>query len=331
MKNVLVIGGRSFFGGHIVRALAASGYQVIAQSTTTTDFQNLTDLMPHPSITTVRCSYDDKEGLSALMARVDYLVFSAVPPGKQSIGQTKIRENEFKQFKNILEILTASNIKKTVYVSSCSTIAEVTDGIADENCVAAKPHGWIGLSFKFKQENLVMEYFKKGLNIVTVNPTMLIGDYDTKPSTGEFFKFIDKAPFTFLNNSKINIVDVADAARGVALALEKGRAGERYLLGGLNILQKDLSARIRKCGNKNVPFLDIPYPVAVITSYLTEVLNLLLKQEKPLVPLIGIELQTHGNQHFSLKKAKQELGYVPGDTWSAVDRAYRWYIEHHIL
>ncbi len=331
METVLLIGGRSFIGGHVCRALIKRGYHVLLHSTTTSNFENLKDILPHAQVKAVVCPYAQKEQLAALMREAQYVIFSAVPPSKQSLGQSKAKERDLNNFKVILDVLTVAAIKKSVFISTCSTIGLVKNGVADENCIAKGPQGWQGIAFKFRLEDMVMDYVKKGAKIVIVNPTMFIGEYDTKPSTGEFFRFIDKAPFIFLKGTKINIIDMEDAGLGTVLALEKGRIGERYILGGKNILQEDLIARIKQCGGKKMPSIAVPYTVSVALAYLSELVNLVLRQDKPLIPLIGIELTAHGTQHFSIEKAKKELGFVPGETWSAVDRSYKWYKDHGVL
>jgi dihydroflavonol-4-reductase len=331
METVLLTGGRSFIGGHICRVLVKRGYHVILHSTCAAQFDNLKDLLPHPHVTPVMCSYGETQRLAEVLSKAQYMIFSSVPPGFQSLGQGKVKERDLANLKLILDLLAASSIKKSVFISTCSTIGKVSEGLGDENSLPPKKQGWAAIAFKLKLENLVVDYFRKGLNVVIVNPTMLVGDYDSKPSTGEFFRFVDKAPFTFLDGAKINFVDVADAALGTVLALEKGRAGERYILGGVNTVQEDIVKRIRECGGKKMPSIAIPYFVAVSMAGISEFINLIMRRERPFAPLLGIELSVHGNQHLSCEKAKRELGFVPGDTWSAVDRAYRWYKNHGLL
>ena len=331
MEAVLLIGGRSFIGGHVCRVLIKRGYNVLLHSTGTSKFDNLVDVLPNSQVTPVSCAYENKEQLSTIMGRAQYVIFLAPPPGKQTVGQGKTKDQDFDNTRTILNVIAAHPIKKSVFISTCSTIGKVKDGVADETSIPSDTQGWEGLAFKFKLEKLIMEYFHKGMPIVIVNPTMFIGEYDTKPSSGEFFRFIDKAPFKILPKAKINIVNLEDAGLGVVLALEKGRSGERYLLGGINILNEDLIARIKKCGGHPVPPIVMPYMMCVAAAYCSELVNVILKKDKPAIPLIGIELTVHGNQHYTCEKARKELGYIPGETWSSVDRAYVWYKKNGIL
>ncbi len=331
METVLLMGGRSFIGGHVCRALIKRGYKVLLHSSSSGDFKNLGDILPHPQVTVESCSYEDKDHLAKLMAQAQFLIFQAAPPGKQTLGQKKAKEHDFDSLKNILDVLAASPIKKSVFISTCHTIGDGKNRPADEECIVTKRQkGWLALPWKFKMEKMVVDYSQRNINIVVVNPTMFVGDYDTKPSTGEFFVFIDPFPFNVLSGVKINIIDVADAALGAVLALEKGRAGEKYLLGGENIVHDELVRRIKKCGGRKMPPLAIPVPVTVAVAFISECVNLVLRQEKPAVPLLAMELQLHA-QHYSSEKAKRELGFIPGDTWSAVDRAYQWYKSHGML
>jgi nucleoside-diphosphate-sugar epimerase len=92
-----------------------------------------------------------------------------------------------------------------------------------------------------------------------------------------------------------------------------------------------LIGHIRALGGKTMPRVAVPRSVAVATAYFFELLNLALRRPKPIVPLLGIELIEQGSQHLSCEKARRDLGYTPHDAWPAVDRAWRWYVEHGVL
>lgn len=328
-KTVLLMGGRSFLGGHLCRVLIERGYQVLLHSSSTSRFENLKDVLPHPQVTTVTCPLDSPEQLSQLFTQAQYLIYAAVPTHKQTLGMQKVRDRDFANFKNIFDLIKASPLQKITFISTCSTIKRV-EGIADETCVTER-QGWANLAVKFKVEQAVLNYARQGMPVTLVNPTMFIGEYDTRPSSGDFFKFFQNAPFLVMKGFKTNIIDIRDVALGAVLALEKGRVGERYILSGENIYVEDLIIRIKKNAGKSIPPLVIPWPMVLGASLLSEVINMVLKQPKPLAPLLGLELKRHGSQHYSCEKAKRELGFAPRDPWTAVDKACAWYKAHGML
>jgi dihydroflavonol-4-reductase len=331
--TVLLFGGRSFLGGHICRALIRHGYRVLLHSTSpAADFRNLRDLQPNANIEPVVCGFDKPGQLRELMERSQFVIYAAIPYSKQSIGQSGKTRQDLRDLESTLSILAASNITKTVFVSVSGTIGRVSGGIADETRVAEDaPGGWGHLKLKVASEQLILQHARNGLRAVIVNPSMCVGEYDTKPSTGEFFKFFARFPFALMPNERLNIVDVEDVALGTVLALEKGQSGQRYILSGTNTTMGALIRRIKQLEGKPMPRLAIPRRAAILVAYFFELLNLVARRSAPVVPLLGVELIEQGSQHLSFGKAERELGFEPRDAWLAVDRSYQWYRENRML
>jgi dihydroflavonol-4-reductase len=333
MDTVLLFGGRSFVGGHICRALTRRGYRVLLHSRSSGEFRNLDDLIPCAAIEPVVCGFDKHEELQRLMGRSQFVIYAAIPYSKQSIGQSSRLHRDFIEFESNLNLLTILNIKRAVFVSVSGTIGRVDGGVADETCLVGskRPKSWGHLTQKVASEEMILRFAWKGLQAVIVNPSMCVGEHDTKPSTGEFFRFISWLPLAFMPNALLNIVDVEDVAIGTILALEKGTVGERYILCGTNTNMGALIRRIKKLGGKSTPRVPIPRSIAVGTAYFFELLNVVVRRPEPFVPLLGIELIEQGSQHLTCAKAANKLGFVAGDAWAAVDRAYHWYVNHGIL
>lgn len=330
--TVLLFGGRSFLGGHICRALIQSGYRVLLHSTNSTVFENLRDILPHCDIEPVCCGFDNPERLRELMERSQFTIYAAIPYSKQSIGQTWKIEQDLLEFESILYLLSAAHIAKTVFVSVSGTIGRVIGGIAEETDVIESPKGWGHLKFKIAAEQLILQHVTcDGLRAVIVNPSMCVGEHDTKPSTGEFFKFFAHYPFALMPDERLNIVDIKAVASGTVLALQYGISGERYILSGTNTTIGALIQHIRQLDGKRMPRLAIPRSLAIIAAWCSEILNLVMRRPAPIVPLLGMELIEQGSQHLSCYKAQEVLGYDPGDAWHAVEQAYRWYKMNGIL
>ncbi len=136
METVLLFGGRSFLGGHICRALVRGGYRVLLHSRSSGAFNNLPDLVPDARIEPVACGFDDHAAMRTLMRRAQFIVHSAIPYSKQSIGQSGKSRRDLQQLEAMLDILATATIKKSVFVSVSGTIGRVAGGVADETRMA---------------------------------------------------------------------------------------------------------------------------------------------------------------------------------------------------
>lgn len=322
-KTVLLMGGRGFLGGHVCRQLIQSGYQVLLQSTSSVDFENLSDLLPHPQVKTVQFDPYNSYDYQAVKTNCDYLIHCALPYSLQTIGQQKRREKNLRQLEDFLK--ASKGLKKAVFISASGTIGKSHSQPATEILSGEALDSIPSLRDKWSMEKLILSYNSPELPIVVVNPAQFFGEYDTKPSTGEFFKFIVNSPFIFLRDQPINIVGVEDVAKGIVLALEKGRAGERYLLSGENTTLWELAKHIRKNWGKSAPLGSLPFILLKSMSYISESLSHLLKLKKPAIPMVGLDIMKYGNQHYDHSKATNELLYQPGSAWQAIDKAARWY------
>ncbi|HEY4044295.1 MAG TPA: NAD-dependent epimerase/dehydratase family protein [Rhodopila sp.] len=332
-QTVLLFGGRSFIGGHVCRVLLRRGYHVLLHSSSCGDFANLRDLMPDPAIEPVVCDLYQLDQLRELMGRSQFVVHAAIPYSKQSIRRAGSARRDLRRFKDTLTILAASDVRRSVFISVAGTIGRVAGGIADETRFAGEDElkGWGHLRQKIASETIIARYVRRGLDAVIVNPSMCIGEFDTKPSTGEFFRFFARCPFLLMPDALLNIVDVEDVALGVALAMEQGIAGQRYILSGTNTTMGALTERIRRLEGKFVPRFALPRRAAIATAYFFEILNLVLRRPAPAVPLLGVELIEQGSQHLTCQKAERGFGFAPKDAWQAVDRAHRWYQQNAVL
>ncbi len=204
MPTVLLLGGRSFIGGHICRALIARGYHVLLHSRSSADFRNLSDIIPNAAVEPVVCGLDRHDELRALMDKCQFAVCAAIPYSKQSIGQRRAIHRDAQEFEATLAMLSASRIAKSVFVSVSGTIGRVAGGLADETRLAAHdpPTGWGHLVHKIAAEEMIGRYVRNGLRAVIVNPSMCVGAFDTKPSTGEFFKFFTRSPWSLMPEAR---------------------------------------------------------------------------------------------------------------------------------
>jgi dihydroflavonol-4-reductase len=163
---------------------------------------------------------------------------------------------------------------------------------------------------KLRAEQLVLDAARDRLDAVVVNPTTPVGPGDHKPTpTGRMIAGVATGRIrAYIGGTGLNVVDVADVARGHALALEHGRRGERYLLGGVDLELRDVFAMIARAVGRPPPRLRIPYalPRALAAARLLNRHEVLLAR----LPMF-----------FSSEKARRELGYAPGDVAPAIAAA----------
>jgi dihydroflavonol-4-reductase len=217
--------------------------------------------------------------------------------------------------RRVLERMNAANIRRMVLASTSGTIGVSKDEeILDETAPYAEEivAGWPYYASKIYQERLAFEHGERlGIEVVAVNPSLLLGPGDRRlSSTGDVRKFL-KRQIPTVPDGGINFVDARDAAAATANALEHGRAGERYLLGGPNWTMKEFFARLGRISNVSPPRLKLPVKWSKWGASLVEELYRHRGKEPP-VDRISVEM----SEHFwwiDSRKAETELGFAARD------------------
>ncbi len=177
---------------------------------------------------------------------------------------------------------------------------------------------------KYQAELLALEFAREGLPVVVVNPTAPVGDHDFKPTpTGKIIvDFISGRMPAYLDTG-LNVVDVADAAAGHLLAGEKGKAGERYILGQRNMNLREIFDVLEEVSGVAAPRWEIPYGVAYAAAVISTGWARLTGRE-PRAPLDGVRM-ARKKMFVSCHKAEQILGYTPAPVEGALARAVAWF------
>jgi dihydroflavonol-4-reductase len=211
--------------------------------------------------------------------------------------------------------MAAAGVRRMVLASTSGTIGVSTrEEILDESAPYAEEivAGWPYYASKIYQERLAFEHGAKlGIEVVAVNPSLLLGPGDRRlSSTGDVRKFI-KRQIPTIPDGGINFVDARDAALATAAAMQKGRAGERYLLGGPNWTLKEFFARLGRVANVAPPRLKLPASWNKLGASLVEELYRWRGKEPP-VDRIGVEMAEH-YWWIDSSKAVAELGFAARD------------------
>jgi len=227
--------------------------------------------------------------------------------------------------RNLLEAARRGGVEKVVYTSTvgCIGIPEDRPGSEDVEVHLEEMTGAYKRS-KFQAEQLAIEFARAGLPVVIVNPTTPIGDHDFKPTpTGKIVVDFLKGAMPAFVDTGLNLVDVEDISEGHLLALERGRSGERYILGCENLTLEQILTRLAGISGGQAPRWRIPYAVAYAAGVASTGWANLTGHE-PRAPLDAVKM-ARKKMFVSLDKAKRELGFNPGPVDGALKRAVDWF------
>ncbi|MDQ3865224.1 MAG: NAD-dependent epimerase/dehydratase family protein [Actinomycetota bacterium] len=286
--KVYVTGATGFVGGHVARELRERGADVRAERVELLDVDALARAF---------------SGCEAVVHAAALYSYDADPALMEQVNVEGTR--------NVLEACARGGADRVLYTSTAGTCGPVPGRLATES---DEPPAW-ELAVPYKRtklaaERLVLAAASGGRDVVVVNPTTPLGEGDRKPTpTGRMVAGVARGRIRgYVASTGLNVVDVRDVARGHALALERGRAGERYLLGGANVPLRDLFAAIAALAEKPPPRVRVPYAAAVTAARL----GLANRDEVRLARL---------PMYFSSEKAENLLGYRPGPVEPALARA----------
>lgn len=286
--DVYVSGASGFVGRHVASALTAAGARV------RDEFVEL----------------DDRAGLERAMAGCEAVVHVAALYSYDASPEELWAVN-VEGTRNLLEACARTGVRRLVHTSTAATCGPVPGRVASEE--DGPPRWELAVPYKrtkLEAERLVLAAASEGLDAVVVNPTTPVGEGDERPTpTGQMIRGVASGRYrAYLAGAGLNVVDVRDVGRGHALALERGRRGERYLLGGHDLELREVFALVAAAAGRAAPRLRVPY-TAVRTA---GALGLVNRHEALLARVPA---------YFSSAKAERELGYASSPIEPALTRA----------
>ena len=321
--KAFVTGATGFLGSHVARVLSNQGADLRLLVRAGSNLKNLNgmkaetangDLRDVPSLERAMSGCDTVFHITA-----DYRLWVRDP---NEMYRTNVAGT-----RGMLEAARKLGIRRMVYTSSVATIGFRTDGRAADEDSPVSLADMIGhyKRSKFMAEQIALEAGRAGMHVVTVNPTTPIGEQDVKPTpTGRIVVDFLQRKFPAYVETGLNLVDVRECALGHVAALEKGRPGERYILGGEDLTLKQILDKLGQITGLPSPKLKLPYVVAFVAGVVDEaVTGLLLRRE----PRATVDTVRMGKKKMfaSSAKAERELGWkvVPVD--DALRRAVEWF------
>lgn len=324
--TTLVTGATGFLGNHVARQLVAAGHsvRVLVRSTS--------NLAPLEGLNAERITGDlqDLASLDRAMRGVRRVYHAAADYRLWTKDPDQIYESNVAGTRRLLEVAGQSGVERVVYTSTVATIAVPAHGssLPNEDTPATLDQ-MIGhyKRSKFLAELEAIKAAAAGIPVVIVNPTAPVGPGDWKPTpTGRIIVDFLNGKMPAYVDTGLNLVPVEDCAAGHLLAAEKGRIGERYILGARNMTLKEILGALALITGRSAPRVRLPHAVALAAGYADEFFSRLTGRE-PQIPVEGVKMSRH-RMFVESDRAQRELGYRPGAVEPALERAVRWYVEH---
>lgn len=322
-KPVLVTGASGFVGAAVARALMAQGRQVRVLMRPQSDRRNITGLDVEPRTG----SLEDAPSLGAALAGCGALYHVAADYRLWVRDESAMFKVNVEGTRQLMQAALEHRVEHIIYTSSVATLGLPRDGgIADETTPSTLDD-MIGpyKRSKFLAEEVVKELVKeRGLPAIIVNPSTPIGPRDVKPTpTGRMIVEAASGRMPAFVDTGLNVVHVDDVAAGHLLAEQKGRVGERYILGGENLTLAEILRRIALLTGRRPPTLSIPIPAIWPIAIGAEAWARLSGKE-PFVMRDGLRM-ARKKMFFSSAKAERELGYRARPAQEALADAVAWF------
>jgi dihydroflavonol-4-reductase len=282
--RIYVTGASGFLGGHVARELREQGAGVR---------DDWVDLL-------------DRDRLRRAVDGCD-AVFHVAALYSFTAPERELEAVNVEGTRNVIDACRAAGVTRLVHTSTCATCGPVPGRQATEE---DEPPAW-ELAVPYKRTKLEAERMALASGAVCVNPTTPVGEGDTRPTpTGAMIRGVATGRYRAYPRIGVNLVDVRDVARGHVLALEHGRAGHRYLLGGIDLTLREVFAAVADLAGRRRPRISVPHAAVRAGA----ALGLVNRYEAVLARTPA---------YFSSARAERELGYRPGPVEPALARAVR--------
>jgi dihydroflavonol-4-reductase len=321
--NTLVTGATGFVGSHVARQLLAAGHSVRALVRSSSNRAPLDGL----AVEFVEGDLRDVLSLDRAMRGVGWVFHVAADYRLWTRDPGEMYRSNVDGTRRLCEVAAQNGVERVVYTSTVATIAIPSHGanLPDENTHASVDQ-MIGhyKRSKFLAELEAIKAAMQGIPVVIVNPTAPVGPGDWKPTpTGKIIVDFLNGKMPAYVDTGLNLVPVEDVAAGHLLAAQKGRIGERYMLGARNMTLREILEALAKITGRPAPRVRLPHVVALAAAYGDEFFARLTGRE-PSIPVDGVKMSRH-RMFVTLGKAERELGFHAGSVEAALERAVRWY------
>lgn len=324
--KALVTGATGFVGAAVARAVADAGCEVKVLVRPESDLRNLDGLK-------VERAHGDLRDRASLRRALDgcgqlyhvaahYALWARDPQIFYDINVTGTR--------NLLEAAREAGVGRIVYTSTIGAIGLPAGGGpgTEETPVTLEQMAGDYKRSKYLAEQQVLALAKEGLPVVIVNPSAPVGERDIKPTpTGQIVVDYMKGRMWAYIDTGMNLVDVDDVAIGHLRAMEKGRVGERYILGNRNLSLREVFDILGRLTGIRPPRVKLPWQAVVPLAHLNLLAANHLTHRPPRIPLEGVRMAKY-KMHYDCAKALRELDLPQTPVETALEKAVRWFRDH---
>ncbi|MGB2632870.1 MAG: hopanoid-associated sugar epimerase [Candidatus Acidiferrum sp.] len=319
--TTLVTGAAGFLGSHVTRQLVARGDTVRVLMRPSSNNRAISDL----SLEYVTGDLRDAASLERAMSGMKRVFHVAADYRLWARNPQEIYDSNVGGTKNLLAAAKSAGIEQLVYTSTVATIAVDRPELPNES-TDAKLEEMIGhyKRSKWMAEQEVLQAAHAGFPAIVAMPTTPVGPWDWKPTpTGKIILDFLNGKMPGYVETGLNFVGVEECAAGHLLVSERGKIGERYLLGAENLTLKGLLDLLAGITGLRAPGMKIPHGVALGVAYVESAFSRLIGKE-PQIPVEGVKIAQH-KMFVDCSRAQRELGFQPGPVAAALERAVRWY------
>jgi dihydroflavonol-4-reductase len=325
--DALVTGGTGFVGANLARALVATGATVRVLARPGADRRALQGV----KVEIVEGDLLDAASLARACVGVDTVYHVAADYRLWVPDPAVLHRVNVDGTRAMLEAAGSAGARRVVYTSTVGALGIPKDGAPGTEDTPVSLTDMVGAYkvSKFLAEQAALEFARRGLPVIVVNPSAPIGPWDVKPTpTGQMIvDFMSGKMFATLDTG-LNLVHVRDVAQGHVLAAQRGKVGERYILGAArgNISLAEIGRLLSEITGRRPPRVRVPYAVAWCGAACMETVAR-LTGGAPKVPLTAVRMAKK-HMYFSPAKAIRELGLPQTDVRVALREAVEWFAAH---
>jgi dihydroflavonol-4-reductase len=322
-EKILVTGASGFVGSAVARKLVEAGFSVRALVRGTSPRAHLAGL----GLDFFEGDLRDRKSVERAIAGMRYAFHVAADYRLWARDPSEIFASNVEGTRNLMEEAMRAGVERVIYTSSVATIALRTDGMAADETSPLREDQGIGAykRSKIAAERLVEAMVaERGLAAVIVNPSTPIGPGDVRPTpTGRIIIEAAKGRIPAFIDTGLNLVHVDDVASGHLAALRHGKIGERYILGGQDVLFSQMLRDIAGLVGRRAARVRLPWRALIPVAFVAEAVANVTGRE-PFATLDGVYMAKY-RMFFASTKAEQELGYRSRRYTEGIDDAVRWF------
>ena len=312
--KAFVTGATGFVGSHVARVLAEQGADLRLLVRSGSDLRNIQALNADRVVGDLR----DPASIEKGMAGCDVVFHVAADYRLWVRDPEQMYRSNVEGTRAVLDAARKNHVRRVVYTSSVATMGFTSNGRPADEDSPVSLDSMIGhyKRSKFMAEEVALQAGRSGMDVVVVNPSTPVGEQDIKPTpTGRIVVDFLKKKFPAYVDTGLNLVDVTECARGHVAALEKGRSGERYILGGENLTLKQILDKLAAITGLPSPKLRVPYVLALATGVVDEVVTGRMLGREPRATIDAVRM---GRKKMFVSCAK------PSANWDG--RQFRWMV-----